>query len=167
MVQAVITPEQTLTIQKIESQQYGEYLTQLEEISDNAAKEYGIEKILGKMIDDWQPVNVELKPWRDTGTFIVSGGSIDEIQQILDDQIVKTQTMKGSPYARIFERQITEWENWLNFTLNFTEYWVKVQSVWLYLEPIFSSPDIRKNLPTEGAKFAEVDLDWKKIMKVV
>lgn len=119
------------------------------------------------MIDDWQPVNVELKPWRDTGTFIVSGGSIDEIQQILDDQIVKTQTMKGSPYARIFERQITEWENWLNFTLNFTEYWVKVQSVWLYLEPIFSSPDIRKNLPTEGAKFAEVDLDWKKIMKVV
>ncbi len=32
------------------------------------------------MIDDWQPVNVELKAWRDTGTFIVSGGSVDEIQ---------------------------------------------------------------------------------------
>ena len=54
------------------------------------------------MKDDWDPVNVELKKWRDTGTFIVSGGSIDEMQQILDDQIVKTMTMKGSPYAKHF-----------------------------------------------------------------
>lgn len=29
------------------------------------------------MLDDWAPVNVELKKWRDTGTYIVSGGSID------------------------------------------------------------------------------------------
>ncbi len=54
------------------------------------------------MNDDWQPIEVELKKWRDTGTYIVAGASIDEIQQILDDQIVKTQTMKGSPYAKIF-----------------------------------------------------------------
>jgi len=29
------------------------------------------------MRDDWNPINVELKKWRDTGTFIVAGGSID------------------------------------------------------------------------------------------
>jgi hypothetical protein len=29
------------------------------------------------MKDDWVPVNVELKKWRDTGTYIVAGGSID------------------------------------------------------------------------------------------
>ena len=55
------------------------------------------------------------------------------MQQILDDQIVKTQTMKGSPYAKIFQDTIKEWEDWLVYTLNFSEYWVKVQSVWLYL----------------------------------
>ena len=58
------------------------------------------------MRDDWQPIVVELKKWRDTGTFIVAGGSIDEMQQILDDQIVKTQTMKSSPYAKIFQDTI-------------------------------------------------------------
>jgi len=31
------------------------------------------------MLEDWQIIDCELKPWKDTGTFIVSGGSVDEI----------------------------------------------------------------------------------------
>lgn len=69
-----------------------------------------------KMREDWEPVVTELKPWKDTGTFIVGGASVDEAQTILDDQIVKTMTMKGSPYAKIFEDRIIEWEDWLNYT---------------------------------------------------
>lgn len=30
-----------------------------------------------KMEDDWASVEVELKKWRDTGTYIVAGSSID------------------------------------------------------------------------------------------
>jgi dynein heavy chain len=136
----------------------------LNDISDEAFKEYAIENILNKMLADWQPVNVELKAWKDTGSFIVSGGSVEEIQQILDDQMVKTQTMKGSPFAKIFEERIVEWESWLNFTLEFTELWIKVQGIWVYLEPIFSSPDITKHLPNEAVKFKEVDSEWKGMM---
>lgn len=55
--------------------------------------------------------------------------------------------IKGDPFAKVFEDQIKDWEDWLNYTLQFSEFWVKVQSVWLYLEPIFSSPDILKHLP--------------------
>lgn len=55
------------------------FLSQIEEISDNASKEFGIEKILNKMIEDWTKVNAELKSWKETGTYIVTGGSIDEI----------------------------------------------------------------------------------------
>jgi len=69
--------------------------------------------------------------------------------------------MKGSPFARYFEQRITDWEEWLMFTLQFTDLWVKVQAVWIYLEPIFSSPDILKRLPYEGGKFREVDNAWK------
>jgi dynein heavy chain len=69
--------------------------------------------------------------------------------------------MKGSPYARIFEDRIFEWESWLNYTLNLFEYWVKVQNVWLYLEPVFTSPDITKHLPQEAQDFKKVDTDWR------
>jgi len=47
------------------------------------------------------------------------------------------QTMKSSPYARIFEKKIQEWEEWLNYTLEFSDFWVKVQSVWIYGAYIF------------------------------
>jgi dynein heavy chain len=41
---------------------------------------------------------------------------------------------------------------------------VKVQAAWLYLEPVFTSPDIIKYLAMEGTRFKEVDANWRSIM---
>jgi len=57
-----------------------EIYVRLEEISDSASKEFGIEKILDKMREDWMPIEVELKEWKDTKTCVVAGGSVDEVQ---------------------------------------------------------------------------------------
>ncbi|RXN25582.1 dynein heavy chain axonemal [Labeo rohita] len=45
--------------------------------------------------------------------------------------------------------------------------WLACQRSWLYLESIFSAPDIQRQLPAESKMFLQVDKSWKEIMRKV
>ncbi len=45
------------------------------------------------------------------------------------------------------------------------EEWALCQRSWLYLEPIFSSDDIMRQLPVEGKRYQTMDRMWRKIMQ--
>lgn len=75
-------------------------------------------------------------------SYILSGEDVEAISTCLDDHIIKTQTMKGSPFAKFMIDDILNWEKALVRIQENLEMWLKVQAVWLYLEPVFSSEDI-------------------------
>ncbi|KAG3198934.1 Dynein heavy chain 7, axonemal [Phytophthora cactorum] len=135
----------------------------IEETCVSASKEYSLEKALDKMETEWVGVNFATKEYRSTGTSILC--STDEIQQIIDDQIVKTQSMRGSRYNKPYFERISKWEKMLICIQDIMDNWIKVQATWLYLEPIFSSDDIMRQMPTEGALFRKVDSNWRRNMQ--
>jgi len=156
-------PDQHFTLKKaIFDLRLQDKLTDITKICDVAGKEFAIETALDKMEKEWEPVHVEVHDYRDTGTFILKG--LDEIFQTLDDHITMTQSMTFSPFKKPFEERINKWERRLTLTSEILEEWLTCQRSWLYLEPIFSSEDIQKQLPTETKRFQHVDRNWRKYM---
>ena len=57
-----------------------------------------------KMKEEWEEVKLNTSVYRDSNVSILS--AVDEIQTMLDDQIIKTQTMRGSHFIKPFEKEI-------------------------------------------------------------
>lgn len=71
---------------------------------------------MSNMVVEWQGIEFVVQEYRDSGTYILC--SINDIQTLLDDHIIKTQTMKNSPYIKPFETEIL----WVVLTANWN-YW--------------------------------------------
>lgn len=86
----------------------------------------------------------------------------DAVAQMLDDAIVMTQSMGFSPFKAPFAERIAAWDAKLRLVSDTLDAWLTVQRGWMYLEPIFASPDIAAQLPLEAKRFATVDRAWRK-----
>ncbi|KAF5830265.1 dynein heavy chain, N-terminal region 2-domain-containing protein [Dunaliella salina] len=141
----------------------GMKVEQVQAISAAASKEQSMLQSLKKMEGEWAGLAFEVHPYKDTGTYIIGG--TDEIQMVLDDQIVKIQSMHASPFVKAFKERVIEWEHTLQTLQDMLDNWLQCQATWLYLEPIFSSDDIVKQMPEEGDKFRQVNNMWRAMMK--
>ena len=53
--------------------------------------------------------------------------SVEDIQNVLDDQIVRTQAMRGSRYVKPFEARTITWEKTLNDLQDIMDNWLGMQ----------------------------------------
>ncbi|KAL0118214.1 hypothetical protein PUN28_009103 [Cardiocondyla obscurior] len=160
-----IKVDQYMTLAKILDYGLGDYVVKFDVISEAATKEGNLERALFRMYSDWADITFTVNLYRDTGTYVIA--SVEEIQLLLDDHLTKAQTMKNSLYIKPFEKETLEWEAKLLLLQDIMDYWLKVQATWVYLEPIFSSPDIQQQMPEESRRFTAVDKIWRELMAVV
>ncbi|XP_052086994.1 dynein axonemal heavy chain 1-like isoform X4 [Mytilus californianus] len=158
-----VRPKKNLTFSKCLEMGLDKHMATITKVAEVAGKEYSIEQALDKMEKEWDPVYFEIKDYKNTGTYILKAS--EETSQLLDDHIVMTQSMSFSPYKKPFEDRISNWENKLKTTQDVLDEWLACQRSWLYLEPIFSSDDIQRQLPVESKRYQTMDRIWRKIMK--
>jgi dynein heavy chain len=137
------------------------FITDIEEISYKAQREFKLKKKLEEMKKEAEAQKLEILPHKDS--YLIK--TVEEIQVILDEQINNVQAMKTSPYAKPIEKQCKEWEQRISNIQETLEQWMKCQVVWMNLEPIFASDDIQKRMPMENRQFKQVDNNWKNTME--
>lgn len=137
----------------------------LNEISILAAKEYDMCSLLTQMQVEWQDIFFNLSEYKDSRSYVLT--ALDDIYTLLDDHLLKSQGMQSGATATSIGVTANDWERKLNDMQTIIETWMQVQSMWMYLEPIFSSEDIMRQMPEEARSFAGVNRRWKQIMKSV
>uniref|UniRef100_A0A8C5ZKT2 Dynein axonemal heavy chain 1 n=1 Tax=Marmota marmota marmota TaxID=9994 RepID=A0A8C5ZKT2_MARMA len=160
-----VRPKANLTFSRCLEMNLQDHIESISKVAEVAGKEYAIEQALDKMEKEWSTILFNVLPYKETDTYILK--SPDEASQLLDDHIVMTQSMSFSPYKKPFEQRINSWESKLKLTQEVLEEWLNCQRAWLYLEPIFSSEDITRQLPVESKRYQTMERIWRKIMKNV
>uniref|UniRef100_A0A8C4NS28 Dynein, axonemal, heavy chain 1 n=1 Tax=Dicentrarchus labrax TaxID=13489 RepID=A0A8C4NS28_DICLA len=158
-----VKPKANLTFSRCLELGLQNHIDDIAQVAEVAGKEFTIEQALEKMEQEWSTVVFDVLPYKETGTYILK--SPDEASQLLDDHIVMTQSMSFSPFKKTFEGRINTWESKLRMTQDVLEEWLTCQRSWLYLEPIFSSDDINKQLPVEGKRYQQMEQTWRTVMK--
>eukprot|EP01135_Chromosphaera_perkinsii_P012097 Nk52_evm35s2579 gene=Nk52_evmTU35s2579 len=137
---------------------------EIEEISVQATNEATLEEMLKKVENNWRELDYQLLPYKDTKDMFILGG-IDEIMEKLEDSQVTISTIRGSRFQGPIKPQVDEWYRLLQLFSETLDEWIQCQRNWMYLETIFSAPDIQRQLPNEAKMFQQVDKSFKEVMR--
>ncbi|XP_060075174.1 dynein axonemal heavy chain 6-like [Ylistrum balloti] len=160
------TPEDPLTFGKLTEIQAFKSAEALQEISGKASSEASLESILKKVEDSWKTTEFMVLYHKDSKDVFILGGT-DEIQQLLDDSNINIATIASSRHVGPIKSRVDDWVKQLDLFGKTLDEWLNCQRSWLYLESIFSAPDIQRQLPAEAKMFMQVDKSYKDIMRKV
>ncbi|XP_077201567.1 dynein axonemal heavy chain 6 isoform X2 [Paroedura picta] len=162
----LVDVENPLTLDRLVQINAFEYSQEIQDISGQASGEASLEIILKKVEDAWKSTEFIVLPHRDSKDIFILGGT-DDIQVLLDDSTINIATIASSRYVGPLKTRVDEWQKQLALFNQTLEEWLTCQRNWLYLESIFSAPDIQRQLPAEAKMFLQVDKSWKEVMRKV
>ncbi|XP_074253762.1 dynein axonemal heavy chain 6 isoform X6 [Saimiri boliviensis] len=162
----LVDTEIPLTLERLSELHVFDFGQEIQDISGQASGEAALETILKKVEDSWKTTEFVILPHRDAKDVFILGGT-DDIQVLLDDSTINVATLASSRYVGPLKTRVDEWQKQLALFNQTLEEWLTCQRNWLYLESIFSAPDIQRQLPAEAKMFLQVDKSWKEIMRKV
>eukprot|EP00741_Cyanophora_paradoxa_P017811 tig00021017_g17202.t1 len=136
----------------------------IEELCNAAVKELGIETKLKTIVDDWADQQLTFANFKNRGPVLLKGQETGEIIEKLEESSMALGSMASNRYVAPFKEEVTKWNTMLSTISEILEQWVIVQNMWVYMEAVFASGDIAKQLPQEAKRFAQIDKNYMKIM---
>ena len=69
--------DEEITLQQLLDLNAAESIEQIQEITLRAEKQYNLEKSLNTMKKEWESIDMEVKSYRESGTYVIGG--VDEV----------------------------------------------------------------------------------------
>ena len=95
----------------------------IEEISKRAEKQYNIEKKLNEIVEKMKDLKLDVMAFKNSGTYVLK--SLEETQQIMDDQLNILMMIKASPYIKGVINRATQIEIKIVLIQDTLEGWIK------------------------------------------
>ncbi|CAF0769681.1 unnamed protein product [Adineta ricciae] len=146
------------TLEQILNLHFEENIQLITEISENATKEYAIERIIEKFNQTWSALKFETTAHK-LNIFKIK--SPEEIIQCIEEHIAEISTVKSTRHVKPFQNDIDYWETSIAQISELCDGLFDVQRQWLYMEGIFTSDDVQRQLPRETADFKHVNMIWQ------
>ncbi|KAJ3032226.1 Dynein heavy chain 6, axonemal [Rhizophlyctis rosea] len=159
-----LVKDETFTLERLMELRVFDFKEEISNVSAQAGSEAALEEMLGKVIKNWNEAEFIAAPYRDAKDVFILG-SVEDIQTLLEDSQVTIATIKGSRFIGPIKAEVDRWDKQLSLFAETLDAWLTCQRNWLYLESIFSAPDIQRQLPDEARMFATVDRSWKDVMR--
>jgi dynein heavy chain len=141
-----------------------QYQEEINTIATSAQQESILEEMMAKVTSSWEKLTFEVKPYKEVKDLYILGDT-SEVVAALDDSLVTINTVLGSRYVAGIRSFVDTWRSKLMHFQETLDEWLTCQRNWMYLETIFGSADIIRQLPGPAKTFQAVDKSWKLIMK--
>ncbi|KAL0238939.1 hypothetical protein PCE1_004630 [Barthelona sp. PCE] len=157
MVGVDIVVDQNLKLTDLLNLQLQNCIGDIREISSLATKEFKIER----------QFSILQKKWK-LQEFVIADGilkQVTELNELLDEDLLILGTLRNNPFSKHIINQLLTFIDFLSLVQVTVENWSKFQANYLYLQPIFSTPDIKRQLPMEHKRFHAVAGSFEKIVQ--
>ncbi|XP_030378328.1 dynein heavy chain 6, axonemal [Scaptodrosophila lebanonensis] len=136
----------------------------LMQISSQATGEIQLENMLKNIEQIWKETDLSCVMHHDQKDVFILAGT-EELQAVLDDSNVNINTIAASKFVGPIKSRVDEWIEAMDQFGKTFEAWMDCQGQWIYLEAIFASADIQRQLPNEAKMFFTVDKSFKEIVR--
>ena len=143
-----------------------EFKDEIMEISTHATQEHLLAQQLQSIETSWAGVELTLKQYKDSPDILMLT-DVEEIVVALDESLSHTNNILASRFIKPLRKRGEKMLSNLMFIQETIDKWLECQRKWLYLENIFVTPEIKKQLPTEAVNFEFCDKFMKTFTKKV
>ncbi|KAK3932091.1 Dynein heavy chain 6, axonemal [Frankliniella fusca] len=159
-----ISPDEPVSLQYLLEKGLMNFTEQLNDIAAQASSEAALEGLLHKVENAWQEAELIVLNHRDQKDVFILGG-LEDTFTLLEESMININTILSSRHVGPIKSRVEDWLDQLQLFSKTLDEWIQCQQSWLYLESIFSAPDIQRQLPAEAKMFIAVDKSWKDVMR--